>query len=311
MWRSLVSRLNGVQEAAGSTPVTRTKKTYLPLKGRYAFFCLKNYNELFISTQANQSVTYSVYIILYMEIAMKKYNVLILSIMIECLIIILISIAALFDGLLFAVFYNISYGLLLSTSFPVFYMLNNKEDLTSVGIKKIGVRQTIILITFVFFSIGGQIIPKIIVGEGMAWELLPICILPLIMTTFFEEFLFRGFIQTRIEKQYGCLAAIFASATMFSLYHLGYPGFRTIEDISLLFAVGAGFAIAYKLSDNNLIVSYFVNLPNSFITYMLKAKKFPVFTDESNIYAAISIVLTVVILVIGQIKMKNILFKEL
>ena len=26
VWRSLVSRLNGVQEAAGSNPVTRTKK---------------------------------------------------------------------------------------------------------------------------------------------------------------------------------------------------------------------------------------------------------------------------------------------
>ena len=27
VWRSLVSRLNGVQEAAGSNPVTRTKNT--------------------------------------------------------------------------------------------------------------------------------------------------------------------------------------------------------------------------------------------------------------------------------------------
>jgi hypothetical protein len=27
VWRRLVARLNGVQEAAGSTPVTRTKKT--------------------------------------------------------------------------------------------------------------------------------------------------------------------------------------------------------------------------------------------------------------------------------------------
>ena len=38
VWRSLVSRLNGVQEAAGSNPVTRTKREVierLPL-----FFCL-------------------------------------------------------------------------------------------------------------------------------------------------------------------------------------------------------------------------------------------------------------------------------
>ena len=47
------------------------------------------------------------------------------------------------------------------------------------------------------------------------------------------------------------------------------------EDILLLFAVGIGFAAAYKLSGNNLIVAYFVNLPNAFVTYMLKFKQFP------------------------------------
>ena len=37
VWRSLVSRLNGVQEAAGSNPVTRTKKRTLPF-GWCSFF---------------------------------------------------------------------------------------------------------------------------------------------------------------------------------------------------------------------------------------------------------------------------------
>ena len=33
VWRSLVSRLNGVQEAAGSNPVTRTKQRKSELHG--------------------------------------------------------------------------------------------------------------------------------------------------------------------------------------------------------------------------------------------------------------------------------------
>ena len=39
VWRSLVSRLNGVQEAAGSNPVTRTK-TCIPKGEQVFFFCL-------------------------------------------------------------------------------------------------------------------------------------------------------------------------------------------------------------------------------------------------------------------------------
>ena len=146
---------------------------------------------------------------------------------------------------------------------------------------------------FVAFSVGGQLIPKIVMGEQIPWYLLPIGIAPLIMTTFFEEFLFRGFMQNRVEQQFGWLPAILVSGLMFSLYHLGYPGFRTFEDIFLLFGVGLGFAIAYKLSNNNLIVSYFVNLPNAFVTYMLKHNQFPIMKLSSTIAAIITLILIV------------------
>ena len=164
----------------------------------------------------------------------------------------------------------------------------------TVGIKKLGVRQFIVIIAFVVFSIGGQLIPMIIEGEQIPWNLLPIGIVPLIMTTFFEEFLFRGFIQGRIEQYFGWLPALIISGMMFSLYHLGYPGFRTLGDILLLFAVGIGFAIAYKLSNNNLLVSYFVNLPNAFVTYMLKHKQFPTMGLSSTIAAAITLMLILI-----------------
>ena len=127
-------------------------------------------------------------------------------------------------------------------------------------------------------------------------------VIPLIMTTFFEEFLFRGFIQTRIEKRYGWLIAILVSGLMFSLYHLGYPGFRTWGDILLLFAVGIGFACAYKLSGNNLIVAYFVNLPNAFVTYILKCNQFPIMSTSSTIAAIVTI--AVIIAFVSALKHK-------
>jgi ABC-type spermidine/putrescine transport system permease subunit II len=97
------------------------------------------------------------------------------------------------------------------------------------------------------------------------------CLLILIVLTisFFEEFLFRG-----------------------------YPGFRNIDELLLLFAVGLGFAIAFKLSGNNLYISYFVNLPNAFLTYILKSKRFPVLDIKSTISAIITIILIIIILLI-------------
>jgi hypothetical protein len=158
---------------------------------------------------------------------------------------------------------------------------------------------------FYFFSVCGQIIPLIVAGTTIRWNLLPICFFPMVMTTFFEEILFRGFIQTKIENQFGFIIALFISGLMFSLYHIGYPGFRNINDLLLLFAVGFGFAITYKLSDNNLYVSYFVNLPNAFVTYILKSEQFPVLDIKSTVGAIITIVLIIVILIIYNKRISN------
>ena len=240
---------------------------------------------------------------------MNKFKILIFCVISELLVITFISVANMFDGVLFGIFYNVLYGLVISTILPLFFLFTKKENFSSVGIRKMGTRQVIVLFAFVVFSIGGQLIPKVIEGEYIAWTVLPLAIAPLVMTTFFEEFLFRGFVQTRVEKNFGYIVAILVSAVMFSVYHLGYPGFRTVGDILLLFAVGLGFAIAYKLSDNNLIVSYFVNLPNAFVTYVFKSEQFPKFTVESSIYAVITIVAVFIILIVSKTKIKRLTYK--
>lgn len=236
----------------------------------------------------------------------SKLRLIAFCIVVECLLILSIAIATQFAGALFAVFYNLLYGLIFSTILPLLLLFKESDrSLASVGIKPLKRRQIIVLAALVLFSIGGQLIPRIATGQDTAWHLLPICIAPLIMTTFFEEFLFRGFIQTRIEKRFGSVIAVIVSGLMFSLYHLGYPGFRTAGDLLLLFAVGLGFALAYKLSDNNLIVSYFVNLPNAFVTYMLKSEQFPPFDNGATVYAVVTILLIAAILYCVVRKLKS------
>lgn len=214
----------------------------------------------------------------------------------EAAIIAFVALANLFDNSIYYISYNLFYGIETSVFLPLLILRKEKAKLETVGIKKFGARQIVVLALFVAFSVGGQIIPKMIAGEILRWNVLPVAILPLVMTTFFEEFLFRGFLQTRLEKQFGAAIAIIVSGLLFALYHLGYPGFRTAGDILLLFAVGIGFAVSFKLAENNLIVSYFVNLPNAFVTYILKCEQFPKMTIWSTVFAGITIIFIVVLL---------------
>ena len=195
-------------------------------------------------------------------------------------------------------FYNVMYGILFSFLIPLFLLRKEETVFNFLGIKALGKKQFLILIVFVAFSVGGQLIPIMIKGGTMPWNLLPIGVVPLIMTTFFEEFLFRGFFQNKFETEFGSISAIILSGLMFSLYHIGYPGFRTFEDILLLFAVGIGFATAYKLSGNNLIVAYFVNLPNAFVTYMLKFDQFPKMTLSSTIAGIATLCIIIVVFIV-------------
>lgn len=220
---------------------------------------------------------------------MEKRKLLLFCCLTELAIVAFISIACLFSNSFYYVFYNLLYGIVISVWMPLAILRKEGKSFNEAGIKKLGKRQLIVLFPFVLFSVGGQIIPKMIAGEPLSWNVLPVALLPLIMTSFFEEFLFRGFFQTRIEHAFGTGTAMIVSGLLFSLYHLGYPGFRTFHDILLLFAVGIGFAASFKLSNNNLAVSYFVNLPNAFVTYVLKSNQFPKMTAESTVYAGITI----------------------
>lgn len=120
--------------------------------------------------------------------------------------------------ILYFIFYNLLYGLVFSLFIPLYCLYketscghpfmpgsapaqarvsgNNKGNGASVsggmlaeaGLKKPGIQQWAVLSVFVAFSIGGQLIPKMAAGEQVPWHLLPMGIVPLIMTTFLRNF---------------------------------------------------------------------------------------------------------------------------
>lgn len=105
---------------------------------------------------------------------MKKEKLLLFSAGIEIMLIICIALANLNPTpVLYFLFYNLMYGLIFSFFIPLYYLYKEKELPASVGIKKPGIRQFIVLACFVAFSVGGQLIPKIAAGEQIPWHLLP------------------------------------------------------------------------------------------------------------------------------------------
>lgn len=229
---------------------------------------------------------------------MKKYSILLIALGFIMGIIITITLAGWLGGNSYFVFYHLLYGIIISTVIPILYVKKvERGSKETLGIKPIRLKQVIVLILFVGFSVGGQM--RHLAEQPIQLELFLICIMPLIMTTFFEEFLFRGFLQTRFEKACGPIAAVILSGLFFAVYHLGYPGFRSFKDIAVLFLVGIMFALAFKLSDNNMIVSYLVNLPNAFLTYMFKSKQFPHFDLKVTIVSSVAAAVIIAVCIIS------------
>jgi hypothetical protein len=68
----------------------------------------------------------------------------------------------------------------------------------------------------------------------------------------FEAIFFRGFVQGRLEDSFGTVPAIVGAAALYSLYHVGY-GMGPSEMV-FLFGLGVVYAIAYRLTQNILVI---------------------------------------------------------
>jgi membrane protease YdiL (CAAX protease family) len=79
----------------------------------------------------------------------------------------------------------------------------------------------------------------------------PLLVMALVVGVF-ESIFFRGFIQNRLEEQFGTAVGIGGAAVLYGLYHVGY-GMGTDE---LLFLTGLGvvYAVAFALSRSVLVL---------------------------------------------------------
>lgn len=141
-------------------------------------------------------------------------------------------------------------GLLLGVVGPVVYQVwIRKRDLTSLGIGRNRLGRTAVLAV----GFGGVQFAVTFWGFDLPapshW--LPLLVMSLVVG-FFEAVFFRGFIQGRLEAGFGPVPAVVGASLLYSLYHLGYgmgPG-----EMWFLFALGIVYAVAYRLTDNILVL---------------------------------------------------------
>ena len=85
---------------------------------------------------------------------------------------------------------------------------------------------------------------------------------------------------------------------VFSLFIPLYCLYKEVSFGHPIMPYGNVLPLPFGLSGNNLIVSLFVNLPNAFVTYILKYEQFPVMGVSSTIAAVAALVLIGLILLL-------------
>lgn len=93
----------------------------------------------------------------------------------------------------------------------------------------------------------------------------PLLVMALVVGVF-ESIFFRGFVQARLEEQFGPVVGIAGAALLYGLYHVGYG--MGPADIAFLLGLGVVYAIAFATARNLLVLwplltplgSFFANL---------------------------------------------------
>jgi len=104
-------------------------------------------------------------------------------------------------------------------------------------------------------------------NQALVYDLGPLTLskLLLVMVVFVgfgEELIFRGLLQSSIEKHYGKYLAVFVSALMFAIMHSGY---RSIPYLIFVFFVGLTLAYAYQRTSSLGLVALMHGLLNFFL----------------------------------------------
>lgn len=199
------------------------------------------------------------------------------------------------------------FGIGVCVLFPLYYtVVLQGEPLAEIGLTtKNWLPALLVALPLIIFSVLGQF-NKVVVWPPV--EKMIYIGMGLVASTLFEEVFFRGFLQTKFEKAFGIIPAILLSGAAFSLYHLGYPKFRDLEMLVVLFFVGTFFAISFSIT-RNIITSYLVNLPNAIITFFIQPNMLPTIDLEAAVVSVASFVIAMALVVVMAMKGKRLLVK--
>ena len=207
--------------------------------------------------------------------------------------------ADLFRGsLIFHLFYQGIFALGICIFFPLWLTaIKQKQSLSTIGItKEKWIKAVLIGVLIAALSTIGRMQDLQIVIPG--WDFLLIIIACMLMSTLFEEVFFRGFLQTRFEKNFGTIPAIILSGLCFSVYHVGYYNIRgDMPELLSLFLIGVFFSISFRIT-NNIITSYIVNLPQAVLTFVGERSSIEYSTHFDGRSAVISIITVIVGLIL-------------
>jgi len=149
---------------------------------------------------------------------------------------------------------------------PLWYMTKTNQTFMSMGLTLSNWHKAVLYgLLFVILSLYGRFM-----NISIQWpesDQLIILIGTLAMASLFEEVFFRGFLQTRFEKAFGVIPAVVLSGLTFSLYHLGYPDYRNLQVLTVIFFFGLFLAITFQTT-KNVLTSFIVNLPHAVISFI-------------------------------------------
>jgi membrane protease YdiL (CAAX protease family) len=141
-------------------------------------------------------------------------------------------------------------GMLLGMGGPVIYTVwLRQRPLRSLGLGAHRLRATLVL-GLLFAGVQAVV---------MLWgyrlpapvDWVPLLVLSLAVGLF-EAVFFRGFVQGRLEASFGTGPAVAGAAALYSLYHVGYG--MGVGELGFLFALGVVYAVAYRLTENVLVL---------------------------------------------------------
>lgn len=151
------------------------------------------------------------------------------------------------------IFYDVGLLFFAGVLIPVFYTrYSRRAALREIGLAraKWKLSSLIGLIATAVF-VAPALMGANLSGLGRPDVFVPLLIL-ILVSGFFEAVFFRGFIQLTFERGFGIIPGILIGSIMYSLYHIGYPGWATVQNILSLFLVGMVYAVVFRTTSEIL-----------------------------------------------------------